>query len=271
MKIEDEYSQDRSPLDPLDGGMNEPHALDGTTGDLLPGTEAAINELADHLADEPDGWHGNVELLNALAIEPVELQVFTRASILWMTLVVEGGMAAIGIGLAWWLDIPLWETFRWEPREIGLGFAAALPMIGFLFLAARSQLDSLVRIRRLLKEGLLPRLKACRQVDLIALAIMAGCGEELLFRTFGQQYLENLIDPISGLLIASVVFGLLHCISTMYALLTFLAGVYLGLIWWVTDRNSVSVMIAHAVYDWVAFAYLLRLNRPDKNVEAERN
>lgn len=232
--------------------------------------------LANVSADQADQWESRLEnsqlledaeLLNTIDLGPVEMQAFSRMSILWMTIVVEGGLALLAVGLAYWLEVPLFETFRWNPQELGIGLAAAVPMMGVLFLTARSQLAPFVRIRQLLDEGLFPRLKACKFWDLIFLAAMAGFCEELLFRTVIQQYLENVIHPIWGLVIASVVFGLLHCVSMTYAILTFVAGIYLGAIWWVTGRNSVAVMIAHGVYDWVAFVYLMKLHRARATAE----
>jgi membrane protease YdiL (CAAX protease family) len=236
--------------------MNEDDFSDATGGLDINAEElqAGVDAASSHQNEVLD----STELLDTLDIEPVKQQAFGRSSILWMTFVVEGSLAAIAIGLAFWLGIPLWETFRWNPRELGLGVAAAIPMIGVLFVAARSQLAPFVRIRELLDEGLLPRLKPCTLVDLMFLAIMAGVCEELLFRTVVQQYFENLTEPIWGLLLASVVFGFLHCVSWMYALLTFVAGVYLGLVWWAIEKNSLPVMVTHAVYDWVAFVYLIK-------------
>ena len=210
----------------------------------------------------------DAEVFNAIDIEPIEQQAFRRTSILSMTLFVEGGLAGIAIGLAYWLGIPLWETCRWDLREIGLGFAAAIPMIIVLFVTAHSDYGPFVRIRELLNEGLLPRLRSSKQIDLLFLALMAGTCEELLFRTVIQQYVETLTGPIWGLLLASLVFGLLHCVSLTYAILTFIAGIYLGIFWWATDRNTIAVMITHAVYDWVAFVYLIRLYRKSKNAES---
>jgi membrane protease YdiL (CAAX protease family) len=56
---------------------------------------------------------------------------------------------------------------------------------------------------------------------------------------------------------ASVLFGLLHPITPGYIVLATLLGAYLGAIW-IYNGNLLSVMVAHAVYDFVALWYLLR-------------
>jgi membrane protease YdiL (CAAX protease family) len=54
-----------------------------------------------------------------------------------------------------------------------------------------------------------------------------------------------------------VIFGLLHPITPGYILIAGLMGAYLGGLW-MLNGNLLTVMVAHALYDFVALVLLLR-------------
>jgi membrane protease YdiL (CAAX protease family) len=56
----------------------------------------------------------------------------------------------------------------------------------------------------------------------------------------------------------SVAFGLLHALTPTYAVLATLLGVYLGVVQ-AASGNLLVVIIAHALYDFVALVYLVRV------------
>lgn len=88
-------------------------------------------------------------------------------------------------------------------------------------------------------------------------AVLAGVGEELLFRGVLQTLLIRWTTLIVGLLAASLLFGLAHALSRIYFLLATLIGLYLGCLV-IQCNDLVSVMVAHALYDFLALAYLSR-------------
>ena len=55
-------------------------------------------------------------------------------------------------------------------------------------------------------------------------------------------------------------FGLLHPITRAYAVIAALLGAYLGGLW-LAGGNLLTPIVAHALYDFVALVYLLRLRR----------
>jgi membrane protease YdiL (CAAX protease family) len=83
----------------------------------------------------------------------------------------------------------------------------------------------------------------------------------MLFRGLVQNGLAERFGlpfgPWIGLLVASAVFGLAHMISTTYALVAMVIGIYLGLLLVVTDSIATPI-VAHGLYDFVALLYLLR-------------
>ncbi|KAL7577535.1 hypothetical protein ACA910_015069 [Epithemia clementina (nom. ined.)] len=112
----------------------------------------------------------------------------------------------------------------------------------------------------------------------IALGVAAGVGEEWLFRGFLQTQLlqflldhPNLlpgggaaaagdifnVDPSSWLavLASSLLFGILHAVTPLYAGLATLASLYFGCLYIWTDHNLAVPIICHAVYDIGALYY----------------
>jgi len=82
----------------------------------------------------------------------------------------------------------------------------------------------------------------------IALGLAAGLGEEMLFRGVLQWELASRFGDTVALGITSVVFGLLHAVTPLYAVFAALASVYFGYLYQSADNLAVPIM-AHALYD----------------------
>jgi membrane protease YdiL (CAAX protease family) len=80
------------------------------------------------------------------------------------------------------------------------------------------------------------------------LGLAAGFGEELLFRGVLQYELASRMDPSLAILFSSIVFGALHAVTPLYALLATLASVFFGFLYELTGNLAVPI-ICHAVYD----------------------
>src|SRR5207249_730032 len=66
------------------------------------------------------------------------------------------------------------------------------------------------------------------------------------------------ITPLAGIVLASLLFGLMHPITPFYVVLAALMGAFLGWIFIVTD-NLLPAIITHGLYDFLALTYLTRL------------
>ncbi len=112
----------------------------------------------------------------------------------------------------------------------------------------------------LLEKSLMPR-DSFQLVVLIALSlVLVGPCEELAFRGFVQRGFENSFGKMRGLLIASVLFGLLHGLNTLYAILpVFAVSLVFGYVWQRTGGNTTASALMHGVYDsiTIAIAYFL--------------
>ena len=98
-------------------------------------------------------------------------------------------------------------------------------------------------------------------LQLAAVSLAAGFGEELLFRGLMQAGLSRLLPGPGGvwiaLAIAAVLFGLCHWLNTTYAVLAMLAGAYFGFIFVMTG-SILTPIVAHAAYDFLALSYLIQ-------------
>lgn len=94
-------------------------------------------------------------------------------------------------------------------------------------------------------------------VHLACVAALAGVGEELLFRGFLQTWLSNHFTITWAILIASIIFGLLHYLSHAYFISVTLMSVAFGVTYYIMD-SLLMVMVWHAVYDFIALVVLVK-------------
>jgi uncharacterized protein len=114
-----------------------------------------------------------------------------------------------------------------------------------------------------------PLLEKSTWSDIALISLSVGVCEEMLFRGVIQASLISLFQSWLGewwgvpwgLSLASVIFGLFHPISFTYMVIVAILGLYLGAVW-ILAGNLLTVMITHALYDFAALAYLLRLRPP---------
>ncbi len=137
-----------------------------------------------------------------------------------------------------------------------VSFAAVL----LLFLAGSISLVEEVVLgpdpeAELLVEALLPR-DSLQLIALIGISLaLVGPVEELAFRGFVQRGFENSFGKTTGLVIASVLFGLLHGLNSLRSILPVtVVSLFLGYIWQKTDGNTVASAWMHGLYDALAIA-----------------
>lgn len=99
----------------------------------------------------------------------------------------------------------------------------------------------------------------------ITISLLAGVGEEFLFRGVFQGAISRWWGQEIGWWVASLLFGLAHFVSIWYALLATISGLYLGWLWLHFDNLMVPV-VAHGVYDFFALLYFLHLHQQGPEV-----
>lgn len=180
-----------------------------------------------------------------------------RRQVLWLGILCEGGLAAMAWGLGWLLGHLPWDTLHWQARDALLGVAASLPMLLVFLLMLRWPIGPLGRIKQFSEEVIRPLFASCTVLDLAVISLLAGVGEEMLFRGVLQADFSQRWGLWTGIVAASLLFGALHPITPAYVVLAAGLGVYLGWLW-VATGNLLVVIVAHAFYDFLALVFLLR-------------
>ncbi len=188
-------------------------------------------------------------------------EFLSRDEVMRMSLIVEGGMGAFSLVIGYYLSIPFAKSIHLNPLqfpELGIGAAAAI--VGAL-VALGAQRIPMAFARRLKADShkIATRLLCqCTLPDLIGISLLAGVGEELLFRGLFQQGLAMVIpDPWVVTGIVAVLFGLLHSLSIPYILAAAIASVGLSALLIFTG-DLVTCMVCHAVYDLILLLILVR-------------
>src|SRR5690625_4573233 len=175
-----------------------------------------------------------------------------QRSILPAALLAQTAVVALAVLLAWLAGLQPWRHSDYSLRAVSLAVAAIFPLVPAdkYWRWAREMQAVATRLAALLFAGRVPG-------AIVAVSVLAGVGEELLFRGVIQTWLGQQTSPVIGLIGASVLFGLTHAVSRSYAVLTAVVGAYLGLLYHWSGNLFIPVVV-HALYDWVALHYYLR-------------
>ena len=182
----------------------------------------------------------------------------------------EATLAFLAVLLGWMIGQPPLEKVHVTPSALGLGLLAVLPLLGMLLASQHLPWRPIQEVRRVLDEVVVPMFKSCTWTELAAISLLAGLGEELLFRGVLQEgtaqwtgdFLPHtpsaaMLGDWIALTSVAILFGLLHAVNAGYAVLAAVMGLYLGWLWMVTGNLTVPI-VAHAVYDFLALMYILR-------------
>jgi membrane protease YdiL (CAAX protease family) len=179
-----------------------------------------------------------------------------RNAVVLLAVLVEGGLIVLAWLLGWLLGYPPVPQIKWNSRDALLGLALTLPLLALFLVLIRWPVGPLRRIKRFSEEVLSPVLAPCTRIDLLGISVLAGLGEELLFRGVMQAAFSSWLGLGWGLAIASILFGVMHAVTFTYAVLATVMGAYLGWLWVWTDNLLVPIVV-HALYDFVVLWYLL--------------
>lgn len=173
-----------------------------------------------------------------------------------VAVVFEAALIPLALLLAVPVGLQPWRQFIVTPGLLITAVLATLPLVVALALCARvgarwfEDVDALVR----------PLIESVFRgrgiVAVVVVSALAGLGEELLFRGVIQSAVAAAFGAWPGLVVASVLFGLMHALSRAYFVLASLMGLYLGVIYQATDNLLLPVLV-HGLYDALAIGYLL--------------
>lgn len=180
-----------------------------------------------------------------------------RRQLLLFAVLCEGGMAINGLALGYWLEIPVFAAVVPDLMTLALGILSALPLTAIFLTLYHFPVGPFAEIRRLCDSLIGPLFRDSTSADLALISVLAGLGEEILFRGVMQVGLSGWLGSTSGLLLASLAFGLLHAITPGYVVLATSFGIYLGWLYQATG-SLVPPIVGHALYDFLVLWYLHR-------------
>jgi uncharacterized protein len=184
----------------------------------------------------------------------------------------EAALILVAIVLGWLSGINPFASLNFSESAILYGSLGTIPLFLLFLLLEQITAESVVTIRRFLLDTLGPALHRCDWADLFILAAIAGISEEVLFRGAIQSWMESSWGITAGLIGSNILFGLVHAITPLYAVLATLVGIYLGLsLDFGGERNLLTPIIIHGLYDFLAFMALMRSYRANLAAQNQLN
>lgn len=178
------------------------------------------------------------------------LASFSQLALLSTILLLVSGL------LTYWVDHnwSLFGNLGWLSIPLGV-FIAAMIFIGPVLLISHRwlRLHAFYQLTALLHD--LTRQLTWPQI--VILSVLAGLGEELLFRGVIQSWLTEFIGVYSAIVISSVIFATLHALTLYYFVFTFLLSLLLAFLFHTTQSMAFLVVI-HAVYDVIALGVIAK-------------
>ena len=141
-----------------------------------------------------------------------------------------------------------------------IGIVAAIPPFAFFIWTLNSKLQLFHHHRNLLESLLRPLFGKWSMLQLLAISLIAGISEEAFFRGAIQGSLGDRVGVCIALVMASLLFGAFHLITWTYAIIAAFIGAYLGMLW-IWTGSLLTPMVTHAVYDFAALVYFLKVYR----------
>lgn len=210
--------------------------------------------------DDPSDPGSGIESAKASSAESAA-PTLNSGNIVRIALILDIAMVALAVIFATLFDFhdlnnPLAEWFRgsWVSAVL-VGAGIALPMV-LLVLWGLPAIPALRPFFELVEEHVVPLFRQASWLDVLLISLGAGIAEEMLFRWCLQGGLMQYMTPAMAVLLASLVFGLMHYLCFTYFVLATLLGLLMGLVYlWIDPLAAVA---CHAAYDLLAIQWMVR-------------
>ncbi len=180
----------------------------------------------------------------------------------------ESALVLVAIFLGWIAEINPFEFIVFSEQALINGIMGTLPLCVIFLALNQITADPLQQIRKILQNTLGPSLVKHHWADLFVLAAIAGISEEILFRGLIQPWIENSWGVMAGLLVSSLIFGLVHAATFLYFIMATAVSIYLGLyLDYDSTRNLLTPIIIHGLYDFFAFVVIVRAYRIEQQTK----
>ncbi len=185
---------------------------------------------------------------------------YPRFKILLLAFLMEGMAFLIALLLAKYFGIDIFPLTNNPFRDILIGTAVVLPPFAF-FLFTLSEKAKTITLLKSLRKIVITDVKSIfansRLIDLIVISMIAGFAEEVLFR--------GVVQVKFGIVVASIVFGLVHLVSPAYVIVSTLMGFYIGAFFLASGSLLIPIQM-HFTYDLGALIYLRYFMKEDSRV-----
>lgn len=172
----------------------------------------------------------------------------------------EAGTFLLALLLGWFLGIPPIRQMHLDWPGLLVGAVATVPLLVGMWWCSKSQLPPLKRLMQEVDESLIPLFRDAAPRSLLLISVLAGLGEECLFRGVVQTGLSNWLGVPIAVVMTSALFGIAHLITPTYAVLAAIIGAYFSIMMLLTD-NLLAPVLTHALYDYAALSYLVGSKR----------
>jgi uncharacterized protein len=162
----------------------------------------------------------------------------------------EAILLAVALALAWWIRVPLAPGPPVAGVAWGAAAAVALGAVNLACLRARGNRWPGGALRHVCRLIVRPLFEHVQVWHILVISALAGVAEEVLFR--------GVLQPLVGLTVASVVFGVVHVGGRSFIGYGVWAACIGALFGWlmVATGGLLAPIVAHAVYDALALAYV---------------
>jgi len=179
----------------------------------------------------------------------------------WMACAYEFGILLGGVVLNFTLRTGTNELLIFSTQAITGGVLATIPILAFFVFTISKPIRPFTSIRRFLDGFVRPLFAEWSIPQLLLISVLAGLGEEYLFRGVIQHGLSAYLGTPAAIICTSILFGLCHFISPTYAIAATAIGVYFG-IEFIMCKSLIAPILSHALYDFAMLLYFLRFTKP---------
>ncbi len=173
------------------------------------------------------------------------------------TLGLQGGIVLLALVLDMVFGLRMLDDLTFSLSALNWGLAATLPLLVAVWLLGTMNWRWVAELQQFMVEIIVPLFRNAPVGILFVVSLLAGVGEEMLFRGVIQGGLDGVIGNGLALVVASVVFGAMHALSRAYFMVATAMGFYLGWLYLATGNLLIPIVV-HFVYDWVVLRYYLK-------------
>lgn len=170
----------------------------------------------------------------------------------------EGGLVLFAWGLGRVTGFPIASQMHVSWAAIGMAVGETLPLLLLAWWSLHTRWTPVAQFVETVRKAVVPIFAGTPVYALALVSFLAGVGEEALFRGVLLSVAAKWLGGFGALVATSVLFGLAHIVTPGYAVVAGLVGAYLGGLA-LLHQNILVPMLVHALYDFVALAYLLPL------------